>query len=266
MKHLKEALRGRDARITALEDSLRAYELEEGGERTTQETVRQAEGAAGARLGRAGEVGRREGGQGRGLAVHCVVGAGTVLPAPTASAPTLPLCSPAAERDELRASMQELLGRLSAANSVIGTADESIHALEARLEAAAAERQQAQEEAAAARDEAEGLRETVADLQVGLGEGSGGMRRGPPLTLLCLLTPVAAVQRHPLRCVLRPLQFRVDLLQQLSDLTLQQNDEKTATLRALLQSESMLDAAGAGGGASGGLLSSSDSEDGSHGQ
>lgn len=45
MKHLKEALRGRDGRITALEDTLRAYELEEGGERTAQETVRQAEGA-----------------------------------------------------------------------------------------------------------------------------------------------------------------------------------------------------------------------------
>lgn len=45
VKHLKEALRGRDGRITALEDTLRAYELEEGGERTAQETVRQAEGA-----------------------------------------------------------------------------------------------------------------------------------------------------------------------------------------------------------------------------
>lgn len=47
VRHLKEALRGRDARITALEDSLRAYELEEGGERTAQETVRQAEGEGG---------------------------------------------------------------------------------------------------------------------------------------------------------------------------------------------------------------------------
>ncbi len=66
VKHLKEALRGRDARITALEDSLRLYELEEGGERTAQETVWQAEGeeAAVVMLGcgdllETGEMGRR---------------------------------------------------------------------------------------------------------------------------------------------------------------------------------------------------------------
>lgn len=38
-------------------------------------------------------------------------------------------------------------------------------------------------------------------------------------------------------------QFKCGLLQQLSDLTLRQNDEKSATLRSLLESESMLDAA-----------------------
>lgn len=56
------------------------------------------------------------------------------------------------------------------------------------------------------------------------------------------------------------------LLQQLSDLTLQQNDEKTATLRALLQSESLLDAVETGAGACDGLPSGSDSDDGSDSQ
>ena len=57
-----------------------------------------------------------------------------------------------------------------------------------------------------------------------------------------------------------PPQFRAGLLQQLSDLQLHQNDEKTATLRALLQSESLLDAAG-GGMVAGEGLASRDSED-----
>jgi hypothetical protein len=39
------------------------------------------------------------------------------------------------------------------------------------------------------------------------------------------------------------LQWRCGLLQQLSDLTLKQIDEKTDTLRQLLESESVLDAA-----------------------
>jgi hypothetical protein len=38
------------------------------------------------------------------------------------------------------------------------------------------------------------------------------------------------------------LQWKCNLLQQLSDLTLQQNEEKSATLKTLLESESMLDA------------------------
>ncbi|PRW56275.1 Spindle pole body associated [Chlorella sorokiniana] len=122
-----------------------------------------------------------------------------------------------AERDELRASMQELLARLSAANGVISKADDSMQALAAQLEEAVAARRLAEEEAAAARQEAESLREAVSDLQ-----------------------------------------FRTGLLQQLSDLQLHQNDEKTATLRALLQSETLLDATGG----SDVLAGSSDSEDG----
>lgn len=43
-------------------------------------------------------------------------------------------------------------------------------------------------------------------------------------------------------------QFKCGLLQQLADLTLAQNEEKTATLAALLNSESMLDAAEQGSG------------------
>jgi len=74
-----------------------------------------------------------------------------------------------AERDELRASMQELLSRLSAANGVISQADESMLALSAQLEEAVEARSRAEEEAAVARQEAEGLREAVSDLQVGLG-------------------------------------------------------------------------------------------------
>lgn len=76
---------------------------------------------------------------------------------------------PSAERDELRASMQELLGRLSAANSLIDKADGSMQALQAQLEEAVAARCRAEEEAAAARQEAQGLREVVSDLQVGWG-------------------------------------------------------------------------------------------------
>lgn len=63
--------------------------------------------------------------------------------------------------------MQELLGRLSAANSVIAEADDSMQAMQAQLEEAVAARRRAEEEAAAARQEAEGLREAVSDLQVG---------------------------------------------------------------------------------------------------
>lgn len=53
----------------------------------------------------------------------------------------------------------------------------------------------------------------------------------PPALLLLTLA-------HRSRC----LQWKCGLLQQLSDLTLKQNDEKTATLRQLIESESMLDA------------------------
>ena len=44
VKHLKAALRGRDGQLVDLQDRLRLYELEAGGERTAQETVRQAQG------------------------------------------------------------------------------------------------------------------------------------------------------------------------------------------------------------------------------
>lgn len=94
----------------------------------------------------------------------------------------------AAERDELRASMQELLGRLSAANSVISQADDSMQAMAVQLEEAQAARRRVEEEAAVARQEAEGLREAVSDLQVGRGGTAawGGIGNvlslsGPPL-------------------------------------------------------------------------------------
>ena len=78
-------------------------------------------------------------------------------------------------------------------------------------------------------------------------------------------SPGVVAARHSsllfLATCLPSLQFRAGLLQQLSDLQLHQNDEKTATLRALLQSESLLDAAGGGMGGDEGLASSSDSED-----
>ena len=68
------------------------------------------------------------------------------------------------------------------------------------------------------------------------------------------------------------MQWKCGLLQRLSDLTLEQNEEKSATLRSLLESESLLDAAepplaatacSGGGGGVGGFGSTS-SEDGSY--
>lgn len=53
-------------------------------------------------------------------------------------------------------------------------------------------------------------------------------------------------------------QWKCGLLQRLSDLTLDQNDEKSATLHTLLESESMLDAGGAGSVCGGKDLSASD--------
>ncbi|PSC71528.1 alpha-1,3 1,6-mannosyltransferase ALG2 [Micractinium conductrix] len=155
VKHLKEALKGRDGTIQDLQDRLRAFELADGEERTAAETVRQAE----------------------------------------------------AERDELRGAMGELLQRLSAANQVVGQAEAEVERLEGQSVEAAQTAAAAQADAAAARAEAAGLREEVAELQ-----------------------------------------WKCSLLQQLSDLTLKQNDEKTSTLRQLLESESLLDGeAGSGG-------------------
>lgn len=74
--------------------------------------------------------------------------------------------------------------------------------------------------------------------------------------------PQGVIVRHSIATPTPTLQFRTGLLQQLSDLQLTQNEDKTATLRALLQSESLLDAAGGGMGMREGLASSSDSEDG----
>lgn len=54
--------------------------------------------------------------------------------------------------------------------------------------------------------------------------------------------------QHPHACP----QFKCGLLQQLADLTMKQNDERSATLRALLDSESMLDAEAPGGAGTGG--------------
>lgn len=56
------------------------------------------------------------------------------------------------------------------------------------------------------------------------------------------------------------MQWKCGLLQRLSDLTMQQNEEKTATLQTLLESESMLDGDGeaAGGGGRAGGPSSDD--------
>ncbi|EFN58511.1 hypothetical protein CHLNCDRAFT_140571 [Chlorella variabilis] len=157
VQHLKTGLRSRDCELQDLRDRLREYELAEGGERTAQEAVAQAQ----------------------------------------------------AERDELRAAMAEVLQRLDAANDVIGRADSSMASLEAQLAAATAERQRAEDAERAAQAEAQQLREAVADMQ-----------------------------------------WKCGLLQRLSDLTMQQNEEKTATLQTLLESESMLDGDGeaAGGG------------------
>ena len=57
VKHLKEALKGRDGTIQDLQDRLRAFELADGEERTAAETVRQAEGGCWASAGecRSGE-------------------------------------------------------------------------------------------------------------------------------------------------------------------------------------------------------------------
>jgi inosine/xanthosine triphosphate pyrophosphatase family protein len=46
VKHLKQALKGRDVEVQELRDRLREYELSEGGERTAQEAVLQAQGGA----------------------------------------------------------------------------------------------------------------------------------------------------------------------------------------------------------------------------
>lgn len=135
-------------------------------------------------------------------------------PTCTRRPPAFPLPTPAAaaERDELRGAIGELLSRLEEANGLLSQADSRVSGTEEATAAVAAERQRAEEEAAAAREEAAALRDEVADLQ-----------------------------------------FKCGLLQQLSDLTLKQNDERTATLRALLDSESALrggegsDGAGADG-------------------
>lgn len=52
----------------------------------------------------------------------------------------------------------------------------------------------------------------------------------------------ARAEAEALREEAADLRWKCGLLQQLSDLTLKQNDEKTATLRQLIESESMLDA------------------------
>lgn len=169
VKHLKEALRGRDGRIQELQDRLRELELTEGGERTAAETVRQAEGTScGSHCG----AGRGHC-LGAGLGVAAAkLSSGCVwcgFPDPGSSASSAP--RPAAERDELRAAMHQLLARLDAANAVIGQADANMGGLEAQLAAAAAARQAAEQKAEDARAEAAQLREAVEDLQVGGGLG-----------------------------------------------------------------------------------------------
>lgn len=72
----------------------------------------------------------------------------------------------AAERDELRGAMAELLQRLNAANDVIGRAKASMADLEAQAAAAAEERQRAEQAEGAALAEAEALRDEAADLRV----------------------------------------------------------------------------------------------------
>lgn len=59
------------------------------------------------------------------------------------------------------------------------------------------------------------------------------------------------------------LQWRCGLLQQLSDLTLRQNEEKTDTLRQLLDSESMLDAAAEGAAEGCGATTTTSDDEGS---
>jgi DNA repair exonuclease SbcCD ATPase subunit len=142
---------------------------------------------------------------------------------------------PAAERDELREAIDALLQRLDAANEMIERSSSNVANLEAQLAAVAAERQQAQEAAGAAQAEAQQLQEALADMQV---------------RVCCWCLDHGKAKR---RCAgqawaTKPppfiMQWKCGLLQQLSDLTLQQNEDKAATLQTLLETESMLDAAG----------------------
>ena len=106
----------------------------------------------------------------------------------------------AAERDELRGSLAQMLARLTQSSELLVQGDATIKELQEQLQGAEAERGAAQREAAAARADAEAARE--------------------------------AQQRE---------HWKVALLQQMSDLALQQNDAKTATLRQLIESESLLE-------------------------
>lgn len=72
-----------------------------------------------------------------------------------------------------------------------------------------------------------------------------------------LTAPAPVLPCAPLPPLLQ--EFKCDLLKSLSDLTLRQNDERTATLRALLDSESALEGGeGGDGAAAGGSDSQSD--------
>lgn len=170
VQHLKGALRGRDGQITELQDRLREYELEKGGECTAQATVRQAEGAwGGADWSRVLAASRAK--------VDCMGAAGGCCPSAgrewPQACPHAPASVPgAAERDDLRDAMQEQLGRLDAANHLIAQANECVAAAEARAAAAAGEQQQAEAEAAAARAEADAQHQAAVDLQV----RAGGLR------------------------------------------------------------------------------------------
>lgn len=63
------------------------------------------------------------------------------------------------------------------------------------------------------------------------------------------LLSTASIDPMPILCAPCSLQWKCGLLQQLADLTLKQNDEKTATLQQLLKSESILYAEAAAGAA-----------------
>lgn len=90
--------------------------------------------------------------------------------------------------------MGELLGRLEAANGVIGQADASMASAEASVVAAVAERQRAEEAAAEARAEAEELRGALADLQVVLAvqELEGIEKLSPTAAIVLSVVAVAS--------------------------------------------------------------------------